>query len=119
MKLFNRDSIARDIEYKIFNGKDVWSLVFTDVKEGIHFVASGTSMTRRRMFEKMEYNVRRKANILGGKLRHIYVILESGRRREMNYRNAEDLMSKVMDKQLNVVFKIMVRNKYYEYTVGH
>lgn len=118
MKLFNRDSIARDIEFKVFANKDVWGLTFPNARDGIRFVSSSYT-SNRRLYEKMYNHVKSKVHILGGQLRSIFVIKENGRRKEIDYRNAEDLMGEVMGKHLPVVFKIMVRNKYYEYTVGH
>lgn len=118
MKLFNRDSIARDIEFKLFVGKDVWSLIFPNVRDGIRFISGGYTSDKR-LYEKMYYHVKTRVRILGGELKSIHIIQENGRRKEIDYRNADKLMGDVMGKHLSVVFKIMVRNKYYEYTVGH
>jgi len=117
MKLFNRDSIARDIEFKVFVKKSVWDLIFPDTREGIRFV-SGGYISNKRLYEKMYHNVKTRVHILGGNLRGIYVI-KNKRRKELTYRNAEVLMEDVMGKHLSVTFKIMIRNKYYEFTVGH
>ena len=118
MKLFNRDSIAREIELKVFKGKTVWELIFSNTIEGIRFVSGSNRYSNKRLFEKMESNVNRKINILGGQLKDTYIVVK-GRRKFIDYKNSEELMGKVMSKHLPVIFKIMIRNKYYEFKVEH
>jgi len=117
MKLINRDSIARDIQFKVFSNKTIWDLIFPDLREGIHFV-SRYYYSDRRLYEKMYYNVKTRSNILGGQLKSIYINLNN-KKKELNYKNADKFMGNIMSKNLPITFKIIVRNKYYEFTVGH
>jgi hypothetical protein len=113
MKLFNRDSIAADIEFKIFRGKTVWSLAFKPA-EGINFVV-GPTYSYRRIFEKLENNVKEKLRIQGANLTNIF--LTDGR--ELNYKNSDELMREVILKELPLIFKIMIKGKYYEFQLEH
>lgn len=117
MRLISRDSIARDIKFKIFTGKTVWELIFPDPREGIHFV-SGGYYSDKRLYEKMYYNVKARSDILGGQLKGIYINLNN-KKQELNYKNADKFMGDVISKHLAVTFKIMVKNKYYEFKVRH
>lgn len=116
MKLINRDSIARDIEYKVFK-TTVWDLIFPDAREGISFV-SGRYYSDQRLYEKMYNNVRMKVRILGGELKEVWT--KAGKRRKiLDYKTSPEVMGEAMSKQLPITFKIMIRNKYYEFTVKH
>jgi hypothetical protein len=119
MKLYNRDSIAADIKNRVFAGKDVWSFIFPDVREGLRFVATGgPAYSDKRLFEKMEGSVAKKVSLFGASLKSIYFV-ENGRRKTISYKNAQEHMGRIMRNKLPVIFKIMLKNKYYEYKVKH
>jgi len=116
MKLFSRDSIARDIRYNVFENKTVWSLVFQDVQDGIKYI-SGAQCSNRILYEKLYKNVRNKVEALDGKVKSIYVYMDGKKKYELNYQTAENLVGDILRKQLSLTFKIMVKNKYYEFVV--
>lgn len=117
MRLFNRDSIAADIDFYIFKNKTVWSLAFK-AAEGINFVVGPAAHSYRRVYEKVEANVKEKIRIHGASLAGIYVVVDN-KRKEIDYKNADEMMNEVMRKELPLIFKIMIRGKYYEFQVGH
>jgi len=117
MRLFNRDSIAADIEFQVFKNKTVWSLAFR-AAEGINFVVGPAAHSYRRIYEKIENNVKEKIRIHGATLAGIYVII-GDKKKGIDFKNAEELMAEVIRKELPLIFKIMIKGKYYEFQVDH
>jgi hypothetical protein len=117
MKLISRDSIANDIYFNVFKYKTVWSLAFK-AAEGINFVVGPPSNPNRRIYEKLENNVKEKLRIHGASLAGIFANIDN-KRKEINYKNSEELMNEVNRKELLIIFKIMIKGKYYEFEVGH
>lgn len=113
MKLFNRDSIAKDIKYKVFEDRTVWNFVFPNTQEGIQYV-SGRSYTNKDLYEKLYNNVKSRVGLHEAKIKSIYV---NSKKKKLNYQTADELMGEILRKQLSLTFKIMIRNKYYEFTV--
>ncbi len=114
MKLLNRDSIAKDIKYKAFAERTVWNFVFPNTQDGIKHIG-GKYYSNKMLYELLYNNVKEKVESQGGKIKSIYINFK--KRPELNYQTAEKFMGEILRKQLSLTFKIMVRNKYYEFIV--
>lgn len=117
MKLFSRDSIANDIKFKVFNRKTVWSLTFPDTRDALRFVST-SGRYNKDIFDLMYYNVKRRVEECGGSLSCIYMI-KGDRKKYIDYKNSERYMREIFRKEIPLFFRVMIRNKYYDYEVKH
>lgn len=115
MKLFNRSSIAKDVEYGVFRGKDVWSFIFK-VREGLKFV-SGAHFTDADLYTKMVRNVSEKLKEYDTTLKEVFVVINS-ENKLLTYENAHEYMTKIIRENLPVIFRVVIKNKTFDYQVN-
>ena len=115
MELFSRDSIARDVEWKVFRGMDVWRLIFKPI-DGMRFVTSSHPLESS-LFDKLNTNVTEKLQPHGVSLKEMVVVI-GDERKKLTYQNADELMVRIIRENLPVIFKVMIKNKIYEFQVN-
>ncbi len=112
----SRDDIAVDIQAKIFNNHNVWSLIFKPT-EGLKFTISDNFTSNRDLYLNMTRNVVDKIRPFGATLKETFVIID-GEKIKLDRDNADSYMTKVIHEDLTIVFRIMINNKNYEYQVN-
>lgn len=116
MKLSSRDSIAVDIQAKIFNKHNVWSLIFKPT-EALKFITSDTFSTSKDLYSNMTRNVSEKLRPFGAALRETFVLIGE-EKVKIDQSNIEEYMTKIMKEDLTMIFRVMINNKNYEYQVN-
>ena len=116
MKLSSRDSIAVEIQAKIFNKHNVWSLIFKPT-EALKFITGDTFSTDKDLYSNMTRNVIEKIRPFGATLKETFVLIGE-EKVKITHENAEAYMTKIMKEDLTIVFRIMINNKNYEYQVN-
>lgn len=112
----SRDNIAVDIQAKIFNKHNVWSLIFKPT-EGLKFITSDSFTSGKDLYQNMTRNVIDKIQPFGATLKETFVLIED-EKIKLDRDNAEKYMNKIIKEDLTIVFRIMINNKNYEYQVN-
>lgn len=108
----SRDTVASRIQNTIFN-KQLYSLIASP-QDMIKFLTS-TYVEPRNLYFLLDRNIKEKIMGHGGTLKAVYVNID-GTRHKITWENSNDLFEKVLRYNYPVIFKIMIRNKYYEFT---
>ena len=116
MKLSSRDNIAVDIQAKIFNKHNVWSLIFKPA-EGLRFITSDSFTNDKELYQNMTRNVMDKIQPFGATLKETFVLIDD-EKIKIDRDNCEAYMTKIIKEDLTIVFRIMINNKNYEYQVN-
>jgi hypothetical protein len=101
---------------EVFLNKTVWSLIFKPA-EGINFIVS-PSISNRDLFGKLEKRVKDKLRLCGASLSEIYTFINDVKV-VLNYKNSEEMMGQVMNKNLPLTFKVLVEDQEFEYKVEY
>lgn len=110
-----RENIANKIEDNVFHDKTLWSLIFPNPREAIKFVTS-IDYSNTKLFEMLERNVRQGIGENGGDFGGLYFVPQK-RKMTINHKNSESLLKEALDRRLPVMFKVKIKNKYYEFVV--
>lgn len=107
----SRDTIANRIQQTVFS-KQLFSLIASP-QDMIKFLTS-TYVEPRNLYFLLDRNIKEKIMSHGGALKAVYVDVD-GVRQQITWDNSNDLFGKVLRYNYPVIFKIMIRNKYYEF----
>jgi hypothetical protein len=116
LKIQGRDDVAKEIEFNIFSRKTLWSLIFSNTKDGLRFAAGSFLPDGFELYSKMLRYVSDRLRAYNATLKDVFVVVED-KPIKLSYQNSSEYMIKAMTKNLPIIFKVQVKNKGYDFQV--
>lgn len=109
----SRDTIAEQMRTGLFC-KPIASLL-GPTRDVVTLVTS-SSYSDKRLFEMMHSFISSKVDNYSGKLVAIFLVLDN-KRKIVDYKSCNSLMRHALKEEAQLVVKVKIRNKYFEFTV--
>ena len=109
----SRKTIASTMEKELFSAP--LSCLMGPAREVVSLVTS-SNYSDRKLFNMMDAYISNKVTNLGGKLSAFFVEID-GKRKKLDYTTCDDLMMVLIRRQSDLIVKVMVKNKYFEFTI--